>query len=144
MHFMALNVISLNKESNINMIKTQISVKYRDDKEVYRCKQFWARYSEWVNAEGEHFELRIYPEQALLYTNSLPKDTTKKVYVIFKDESGSIAREIEEISITLFDYSNNKNKLIFTQDDMDVEKMVWDDRIWVPKKPEMVMKYSFK
>jgi len=134
MHFLALNIISLNKEFHINMTKTQISTKYFDDMKIYPCEQFWARSSEWAGPNCEQVKLKILPEQTLLFTSSLPKDVATKVYVLFKHEETIDTIKLERISITLVDYSNKKHKFVFNRHDIDVEKIVWDDRIWVPIK----------
>jgi hypothetical protein len=127
MHFLALNLISLDKEFNIK--ETNISVKYKDSPDTYSGSLFWARANEWAGPKDERLSLNILPEQSLPFLNSLPKNTTVKVYLTFSVDKAKL-EEFEKITITFVEHSKHESKLVINSNDIISDQMLWDDRIW--------------
>jgi hypothetical protein len=82
MHFLAINVISLNRCFNIK--DTQISVRYKGTASNYKGELFWARMNEWAGPNKERLKLKVQPEDTLPFVGTIPQDVTKKIYLTFK------------------------------------------------------------
>ncbi len=127
MHFLALNLISLNKSFNIK--ETKILIKYKDSPDTYSGTLFWARVNEWAGPHGERLCLNISPEEALPFMGTLPKNITKKVYLTFRVDKTKL-EEFEEIKLTFVEHSNCERELVIKHAEIVPDQILWDDRIW--------------
>lgn len=128
MHFVALNMISLNRSFNIK--DTDISIKYKSSPVSYRGELFWARKNKWAGPDGEQLRLEIQAEDALLFTGTIPQDVTKKIYLTFKVDKAEL-EEFEKIVIVFTEESGHKSTVEINRKSIDGGKMLWDDRIWI-------------
>lgn len=128
MHFMALNIISMNKPFHISVVSIELA--YKDSKQTYTGEIFWARFNEW-SAPGnkERLRLVINPEESLPFITTLPEDVTKTVYLTFKVDKAELS-EIEWVRLKFVDYSSYSQELYINFDHIIPEQMLWDDRVW--------------
>jgi|GEM_PF-850653 len=127
MHFLAINVVSLNGCFNIKSVI--IKVKYKNESTVYIGKQCWAVRNEWTNRSGHKLRLNIQPEDSLLYIGTIPQNVTKVIYLTFFVDKAEIT-EFDEIIIEITECRGNSSNFVFTGSSMDGDQMLWDDRIW--------------
>jgi hypothetical protein len=132
LHFIALNMISLNRSFNIKNI--DISVWYKSSPERYHGKLFWARKNTWTGQNGKQLRLEIQAEDALLFIGTIPQDVTKKFYLTFKVDKAEL-EEFEKIVIVFTEESGHKSTVEINQQSIDGEQMLWDDRIWIEVSP---------
>jgi hypothetical protein len=132
MHFVALNMISLNRSFNIQ--KTDISITYKNSPGSYHGKLFWARKNRWTGCNGEQLRLEIQAEDALLFIGTIPQDVTKKIYLTFKVDKAEL-EEFEKIVIVFTEESGHKSTVEINRQSIDGEQMLWDDRIWIEVSP---------
>ena len=126
MHFLALNVISLNRPFNIKC--TDITVKYKKSSDCYNGKLFWARKNEWALDE-KRLRLSIQAEDTLPFFGTIPQDVTKKIYMTFKVDKAEL-EEFERIVIVFTEQSGHKSTVEIDRQLIDADQMLWDDRIW--------------
>jgi len=127
MHFLALNVISLNRCFNIK--DTQISVRYKNASDNYKGKLFWARKNEWVGPNRERLTLAILPEDTLPFVGTIPQDVTKRIYMTFRVDKDEL-EEFEKIVIVFIEESGRKSTIVIDKKSIDGDQVLWDDRIW--------------
>lgn len=127
MHFMALNIISLNKCFNLKDVK--LSISYNGSNDRYTGKMFWARVNRWVNSENEKLELSIVPEETLLFTGTIPEEKSVKLYLLFKVDKAELS-EFDELKITFIEQSGHESDVVIKASDINPDQMLWDDRIW--------------
>jgi hypothetical protein len=126
LHFLAINLISLN--GNFNIKDIQIFVKYKGSSNVYKGDLFWARFNKWKGLKNEDLELILQPEDTLPYVGTMPQDITKKIYLTFRVDKAEL-EEFEEIKIQFFNHSNVQSVVSIVHPS-DGDQMLWDDRIW--------------
>lgn len=136
MHFLALNIISLNKCFNIK--KTNISIKYKGNSDKYSGTLFWARKNEWAGPNQERLTLNILPEETLPYVGTIPKDITKKIYLTFRVDKAELD-EFELIELTFEEHSGCQSKVVISSDQIVPDQILWDDRIWKEVPPNKQM-----
>lgn len=132
MHFVALNVISLNCCFNIK--NTTISVKYKNTPDSYNGKIFWARKHEWAGPNDERLRLEIQAEDTLPFVGTIPQDVTRKIYITFRVDKSEL-EEFEKIVIVFTEESGHKNTVEINKQAIDGDQMLWDDRIWIDVSP---------
>lgn len=132
MHFLALNVISLNRCFNIK--NTEISVKYKSTSDNYNGKLFWARKNEWAGPNNERLRLEVQAEDTLLFVGTIPQDVTKKIYMTFSVDKAEL-EEFERIVIEFTEESGRKSTVAIDKRSIDGDQMLWDDRIWKDVSP---------
>ncbi|MBM2833809.1 MAG: hypothetical protein HW406_970 [Candidatus Brocadiaceae bacterium] len=127
MHFLALNVTSLNRCFNIKDI--QISIRYKNASDKYNGKLFWARKNEWAGPNQERLRLAVLPEDTLPFVGTIPQDITKRIYMTFKVDKAEF-EEFEEIMIVFNEESGCKSTIVIDKNSIDGDQILWDDRIW--------------
>jgi len=127
MHFLALNVISLNRCFNIK--DSQIAVRYKSASDNYNGKLFWARKNEWSGPNQERLRLTILAEDTLPFVGTIPQDVTKRIYMTFKVDKAEL-EEFEEIVIVFNEESGCKSTIVIDKKSIDGDQVLWDDRIW--------------
>jgi hypothetical protein len=132
MHFVALNVISLNRCFNIK--NTDITVRYKNTSDIYNGKLFWARKNEWAGPNNERLRLEIQAEDTLLFVGTIPQDVTKKIYITFKVDKAEL-EEFEQIIFVFTEESGHKSTIEINKQSIDGDQMLWDDRIWIDISP---------
>ena len=132
MHFLALNVISLNRCFNIK--STEISVKYKSASDSYNGKLFWARKNVWASQNNKRLRLEIQAEDTLPFVGTIPQDITKKIYMTFRVDKAKL-EEFEKIVIVFTEESGRKSTIAIDKHSIDGDQMLWDDRIWKDLSP---------
>lgn len=127
MHFLAINVISLNRCFNIK--DTQISVRYKSTAINYKGELFWARKNEWTDTNRERIKLKVQPEDTLLFVGTIPQDVTKKIYLTFRVDKAEL-EEFDEITLIFNEQSGCSSTVSIKSESIDGSQILWDDRIW--------------
>lgn len=127
MHFLAINVISLNRCFNIK--DTQILVRYKSTATNYKGELFWARVNAWVGPNQEILKLKIQPEDTLPFVGTIPQDVTKKLYLTFRVDKAEL-EEFDEISLIFNEQSDSSSAVSIKNESIDGSQVLWDDRIW--------------
>lgn len=127
MHFLAINVISLNRCFNIK--DTQISVRYKGAITNYNGELFWARVNIWAGPRQERLALRVQPEETLPFVGTIPQDITKTVYLTFRVDKAEL-EEFDKIDIIFNEQSGCCSTISIRSASIDGGQILWDDRIW--------------
>jgi len=127
MHFLAINVISLNRCFNIK--DTQILVQYKGTTASYKGELFWARKNEWSGPSQERLKLRVQPEDTLPFVGTIPQDVTKKLYLTFSVDKAEL-EEFDKIDIVFNEQSGCSSTVSIKSASIDGSQVLWDDRIW--------------
>jgi len=127
-NFFALNMISLNK--SFQMKDINIKVKYKGIDEYFVGDWIWLRKLILPDyPQGNLVTLEIKPEDTLPFVGTLPKDSTKLVYLLFKTKVSNLTNiEFEEIKLTFIDFKGKSQTINVTIP--EESKIVYDDRIW--------------
>lgn len=127
MHFLAINVISLNRCFNIK--DTQISVRYKGTASNYKGELFWARVNEWTGPNKERLKLTIQPEDTLPFVGTIPQDIAKKIYLTFRVDKAEL-EEFDEIILIFNEQSGCNSTVSIKNESINGSQILWDDRIW--------------
>jgi hypothetical protein len=129
LYFLRINAVSINSDFNIK--KTDVIVSYQD-KSNYKGEIFWAREYNWRNSNGLIYTLNIEPEDTIPFIGTIQQNITKKIYLTFRIDK-KINEKFEKIVIKLTNHNDIMIELLFDFPSND-DKILWDDRIWIPSK----------
>jgi len=128
LHFFKISITCVNKNFNIKSIL--IDVKYKEDNNWYHGEIYWARTSTWaMPGNAEKKSLTIPHTEFLGFTNVLEKDKSKFYYLTFITNKKELA-EYEIVKITFTDFKENRREINFISEEIDSNKILWEDEIW--------------
>jgi hypothetical protein len=128
LHFFKISITCLNKNFNIKSIT--INVKYKEDDKWYKGEIYWARTSVWtMPGNTEKKSLTIPHTEFLGFTNVLEKDKSKFYYLTFITNKKELT-EYETVRLTFTDFKEKRQEVNFISDEIDSNKILWEDNIW--------------
>lgn len=133
LYFLSVSLISLHKQFNIKEIK--IFIKYPNDDKEHNVKVIWARKSNWVDSVGKKYELVMPNNEFLSFISTLPKDESRKSYITFFVDKGTI-EDFDYIKLELTPYRGNTKTINFNMKDIDPNLMLWDENVWKEVMPQ--------
>ena len=136
LYFLSVSIISLRKQFNIKEIK--IKIKYPNDDKEYNGVVCWFRKSFWVDAEGKKYELVIPNNEFLSYISTLPKDDSRKSYITFFVDKGTM-EEFDYVKLEFTPYRGNTQIINFNKKDINSNLMLWDENVWKEVVPALVI-----
>lgn len=130
LHFLKLSISCINK--NFNVSECAIEVKYINNPSKYIGNIFWARTSTWaMDPQGTiHKNLQIPHEEFLGFVNMFEKDKSSFYYLTFIVQKTTL-EDFEEIILTFKNPKGEKKELKFKNIDINPDKVLFDDSIWV-------------
>ena len=135
-HFVALNIISLNKCFNLKEIK--VSISYPNNKEKYTGKLFYEEGGRWtikkniplaMESKQKEMILSITPKKYLLYTGTIPKEKSVILYLTFRVCKEKLS-DFDDLTITFIEHSGRKCSVTTKHSDIEEDQMLFDNKIW--------------
>lgn len=137
-HFYAFNCIALNKAFNIKSVSASVKYMDNEDDKEYKGHIFWAVENRWQSSGGsQYLHLSIKPEDTIPFVGTIPPSITKRIYLTFWTDKANPA-PAKNLYLSIEDYKNKKHEFEFPIQEINIDQILWDTRIWIPiqdKKP---------